>query len=162
MGWLTTKLLGYVSGGLLLALLAVSGLLWAERIQHATTKATGELALAKIRADVEADRLASEREARTREAGIRAEYDRAAQVFEKERDDAKALVDDLLGGNRRLRREWAACETTARVSGATTAAGIPDGDAEVRREGIRRVLGIVAECQAHVRGLQSVVRAWTN
>jgi hypothetical protein len=171
--WITTKLLAYVAGGLLAALIAVA--LGQElRVQSAKAEAADArrdhadalVDIAQLRTDL-ADQLAQfERDARRKVLEQSKALAAVAEHYEKEKDDAlsraDALVADLRAGTRRLRDEWAACETSARVSGTVAAAAQPDAATDVRAAGIGRVLRIVAACETHVRGLQGVVRTYAG
>lgn len=108
----------------------------------------------------------AENAARQAEADQRAALDAAAARHEKDKADALAhaesVADSLRDGSRRVRNEWAACETARRVSEATAGAGEPDAADGLRAAGIGRVLGIVGTCQAQRDGLIDAIRALTG
>lgn len=102
-----------------------------------------------------------EKDARQREA-LRA----VAQIYEQEQSNAKAahdqVVADLRNGLVRLRERWT-CPTAAATADLSTAAGASgsaDASAELRAASAGRIVGTGAECDAQVRGLQAVVRAY--
>lgn len=87
----------------------------------------------------------------------------AAQAFEMGKRDAEAnaasTVADLRAGNLRLQQRWAGCEAE-RLSEATPAPSEPDAAARDREESAGRIVRAAAECDAQVRGLQSLVAQW--
>lgn len=84
-----------------------------------------------------------------------------ATQYEQEKADAEskgaAVADGLRAGNLRLQQRWAGCE--ARVSDLAASPGQPDGAADDRAEGARDLVRAAAEADAHIRGLQALVRA---
>lgn len=84
-----------------------------------------------------------------------------ATQYEQEKADAEskgaAVADGLRAGNLRLQQRWAGCE--ARVSDLAASTGQPDGAADDRADGARDLVRAAAEADAHIRGLQALVRA---
>lgn len=172
--WLVTSRIGrallLTVLGLLLATALGLALWWAystvwQRGYDAAAD-EGATALRTLQAQVEADRQASEREARAKEAEQRTALDDVAAKYEQEKADAQAAADstiaDLRAGTVRLQRRWQGCETAARVPIAPAGAGEPDGGTADRIESAGRIVRAAAECDAHVRGLQSAIRALTG
>ena len=159
-----------IGQGLLLAAALGLALWWAYATVwqrgHDVAADEGATALRSLLAQVEADRQASEREARAKEAEQRAELDALASKHEQEKARVQAehdrLVFDLRAGTVRLQRRWQGCETAARVPIAPASAGEPDGGTADRIESAGRIVRAAAECDAHVRGLQSAIRALTG
>ena len=112
---------------------------------------TAETSLAQTQATLE-----QEREMARRMAGIAADYEREMQDAQ---DRADRVVADLRAGNVSLHRRWQACDATARLSAAAATPGLADGGADDRNESASRIVRAAAECDAQVRGLQSVILA---
>jgi len=73
-----------------------------------------------------------------------------------------AVVSDLRAGVVRLRAHWQGCQATADLSRAADAAARADDLARLRNEAAADIIQLGAECDAHVRGLQSVIRSYTD
>lgn len=126
----------------------------------------GATALRSLLAQVEADRQASEREARAKEAEQRAALDDVAAQYEQEKADAQAAADstiaDLRSGTVRLRQHWQGCVATAALSRAAASAAVADDGAELREQGAGDLVSVGEACDAQIRGLQSAIRAMTG
>ena len=153
-----------LTGALLLALWWAYSTVWQRGYDVAA--AEGDARLSGVLAQIEAERRQSEREARAKESEQRAELDALASKHEQEKARVQAehdrLVADLRAGTVRLQRRWQGCETAARVPIAPASAGEPDGGTADRIESAGRIVRAAAECDAHVRGLQSAIRALTG
>lgn len=147
------------------ALLATAVLLLAAVVVLAlqAERLRGEIAALERNAAIE--RADAQAEARAIEQAITRAVDEIAQNFLREVDDAQAKADgviaDLHAGNVRLRQEWRGCEA-ARLSDAATAAAELDELAELRAAGVADLVRFGSECDARIRGLQSVIRAYTD
>ena len=132
---------------LLLALLALQAL-HIERLK-------GQIATMERNAAIE--RADAAEQARAIEQAIVIAVGQIAAAFEQEVKDAQvkadAVVADLTAGNIRLRKEWQGCETMRAGDSAAAAAEL-DAANELRAAGVRNLVRIGAECDAHVRGLQ--------
>lgn len=158
-GWLTLRLVGWLVGAGLLLFGAWSAYSWADGLGYAR----GIAELHRYQGEVKAERTKAEREARDREAQHRQELADIDARHQQELRNAQAtagrVVADLRAGNLRLRREWAGCETAARVSEATAGTSSAYAAAELRAAAAGRIVRIGAECDARVRGLQQVIKA---
>lgn len=105
-------------------------------------------------------------QARKREREWQAQADAIAARYEGERADAeethRAVVADLERGAVRLRAHWQGCQATAALSAAAAAAASADDIARLRNEAAADIVRVGAECDANVRGLQSVIRSYTD
>jgi hypothetical protein len=104
----------------------------------------------------------AEQAAREAEQAHRAQIDAIAAQYETERAKADEVaartVAALRAGSIRLRTEWQGCETAARVSEATSGPAIADALARLREQGASDLVRLGAECDARIRGLQSLIR----
>jgi len=122
------------------------------------------------RAEMVARALDAEAMARSRVLEIeRANTAAMAYIAEKhvqEMTDAEskhaAVVSDLRAGVVSLRRHWQGCQATADLSRAADAAARADELAELRAAGAADLVRVGAECDAHVRGLQSVIMSYAD
>lgn len=109
---------------------------------------------------------ASIAQARKREREWQAQADAIAAKYEEDRAGAeethRAVVADLERGAVRLRAHWQGCQATADLSRAAESAARADDAARLREQAAARIVRVGAECDAHVRGLQSVIRAYTE
>lgn len=97
-------------------------------------------------------------EAREVERQQRAKYHALAETYEQEKTNAEERIKrDFAAGTVRLRREWAGCET-ALLSTTAASAALVDELARLREEGARNLVGLAAQCDAQIRGLQGLVR----
>lgn len=105
-------------------------------------------------------------QARKREREWQAQADAIAAKYEEDRAGAeethRAVVADLERGAVRLRAHWQGCQATAELSAAAESAARDDEAARLREQAAARIVRVGAECDAHVRGLQSVIRAYTE
>ena len=105
-------------------------------------------------------------QARKREREWQAQADAIAAKYEEDRAGAeethRAVVADLERGAVRLRAHWQGCQATAELSRAAESAARADEAARLRAEGTGDLVRVGAECDAHVRGLQSVIRTYTD
>ena len=105
-------------------------------------------------------------QARKREREWQAQADAIAAKYEEDRAGAeethRAVVADLERGAVRLRAHWQGCQATAELSRAAESAARDDEAARLREQAAARIVRVGAECDAHVRGLQSVIRAYTE
>jgi Bacteriophage Rz lysis protein len=149
--------------------IALAGILIAAWIGHAIWQngyGTGHAEVTAVlnaeRAEVQAERDRAEAEARAKEAAQRQALDAIATQYEQDKVNAQAKADrtiaDLRAGSVRLRSHWQGCVATSELSGAAATASQLDGGAGLREADIGRVSGIGARCDAHVRGLQAVIR----
>lgn len=151
---------------LLAALVAAGGFgIWKtvqlanERSAHKTTKlehAAGlaNLAAATRKALVEA--RARERQHSETMARIGAAHQ---QELTRVQADHDRLVDDLRTGIVRLQQRWAGCPAAAGVPGTGASGPGADAGARDREASAGRIVRAAAECDAQVRGLQSIIRA---
>ncbi|MDR1710007.1 MAG: lysis system i-spanin subunit Rz [Candidatus Accumulibacter sp.] len=110
-------------------------------------------AIAAENAQLTAAAMAAERRMTREFAAI----DAAAQKeIEDARNRESRLVADLRGGALRLRREWSGCEA-GRLSDAAARAAELDEAARFRAASAARIIGLGAECDARIRGLQAVL-----
>jgi len=122
------------------------------------------------RAEMVARALDAEAKARSRVLEIeRANTAAMSAIAEKhvqEMTDAEskhaAVVSDLRAGVVSLRRHWQGCQATADLSRAAAAAARADELARLREQAAARIVRVGAECDAHVRGLQSVIRTYAE
>ena len=139
----------------LVALLIVNSNLRADLARRSAELSELRADLATQRADFEAATRQREREQSEAIAGINA-------IFEQELSNAQThhdtVVADLRHDNLRLRNHWQGCVATAKLSYSATAAVSPDEAAELRSQGAADLVRLGAECDATVRGLQSIVR----
>lgn len=144
---------------LLVALIALAGFaVWQRGTLAQAERARDNAQTAKAVAEQERDNaiavIAAERQSVKRAEAVATQY-------EQEKADAEskgaAVADGLRAGNLRLQQRWAGCE--ARVSDLAASPGQPDGAADDRAEGARDLVRAAAEADAHIRGLQALVRA---
>lgn len=116
---------------------------------------------ALLAATATAERKARAAEQRQRDAlaGIQATY---KTEMSHAQDVQAAVAAGLRADNLRLRGHWQGCLATADLSAAAAGAAGTDGSAELRAASAGRVIAAGAECDAQVRGLQSVIRAYTD
>lgn len=159
--WVSMPLI-YGLCALALAGIAATGVQTVRMYEARTGEATAIGTLAKERAgwekgraDAIADALRIEREDAAKKA-------QAAEQYEKDKANAERtetrVVADLAGDVLRLRKHWTACESR-RVSEADAAAAELDESTRLRNEAAAAVIRVGAECDAQVRGLQSLIGA---
>lgn len=125
-------------------------------------KARAELAEAV--ADWEAERADQQEAARKAERDHGKKLNAIAAQYEQEKADADAQRDRELAalrtGTVRLRKLWQGCEAAAgSVPGASPSAGESDAVAELRRQAAADLVRVGAQCDAHVAGLQQIIRS---
>ena len=151
-------LYGYILAGALL-LAGIAGFFGYQLgHSHAATAARAQIAEAENTVlQAEVLHLNNVRET---EQKLAAAQTAIAEAYEKGKKDAEAtaadVVADLNAGVARLRGRWAGCETE-RLSLATALAAEPDAAARDRNESAGRIVRAAAECDAQVRGLQSLL-----
>jgi prophage endopeptidase len=164
-------------GKWLLIVAAVAGVIWWAAIKplialaHAeagvakaqTETAKANTKLAEYRADAEQKIAHFEVEARATEQRHAADLNRIARETKEQSQEAadaayNRAVADVRAG--KLRNVWS-CPAipAAGVPAITSGARQPDASTDDRGEAIGRVLRIAAECDAQVRGLQSVTQS---
>jgi hypothetical protein len=165
---LTKELLTSRIGQALIAALVLLVLAWwayssVWQRGYDVAAAEGDARLRSMQAQIEAERRASERDARDAESRHRDALIVAAQQYEKDKIDAQAAADrtiaDLRSGAVRLRQHWQGCVATSALSGAAATAAVADDGAELRRQDSGDLVRIGEECDAQVRGLQAVALA---
>lgn len=101
-------------------------------------------------------------QARKKEREWQAQVDAIAARYEQEKANAEEtharVVADLESGAARLRAHWQGCIATGELSRATAAAAGADDADKLRAEGAGDLVRTVAQCEAHVRGLQAYAR----
>jgi hypothetical protein len=162
MGWLTVKLLAYVSGALLLACILLSAALYASRAQNVALQATHAAEKATAAQSLADQRTAFEAAAREAEQAQAKKYAEVEARHQKELDDAKSkqerTVADLRAGNLRLRNHWQGCQATGQLSSAAARAAFDAEAARLRIEGAAALIGLADQCDTRIRGLQGLVR----
>lgn len=117
---------------------------------------------AKEREEAAIKLAAAQAALRTQEQAIATAIAESATKFQEAKNDARTtenkLLADLRGDNVRLRKLWAGCNTT-RSSEAAARRHEPDDTAQLRAESAARIVRHVDTCDAHVAGLQAVIRA---
>ena len=107
----------------------------------------------------ESDRRAVEAQWR-RERAQSAAFDAVTNQFEEDTHHAKAEADrviaDLRTGALRLRERWST-QVLACDAGIAAGAAKPDATADDRAASAGRIVRAAAECDAQVRGLQSIL-----
>lgn len=145
----------YGIGGAFLALGLFAG------VQTVRLSNANEAYAEHLKADAEAA-LAAEQAARKVEQDHAKALAAVAEQYEQDKRDAQrkaeSVAADLRSGALRLRREWAGCETGRLSADAATAARESDADARVREQSAAALIGLGAQCDAHVKGLQEVIR----
>lgn len=85
-----------------------------------------------------------------------------SEAYERGKKDAEVIgesvVADLSAGRLRMQQRWQGCEAM-RVSEAASGSGELDAGARDREESAGRIVRAAAECDAQVRGLQSILRS---
>lgn len=107
-----------------------------------------KVATAKFNAET-AKKDAAQAEA-LRQVGFQYERDKAHALDQKD-----AVIADLRSGALVLRKQWRCPK--APVSDAPSGAGSPDVEAELRNTDAGRLVGIAAQCDAQIKGLQAVI-----
>lgn len=164
MTWLTTKLLGYVSIGLTVLLLATlaGSYIRITGLQRALAQANETNA--RIHAGIAQERETFERKAREAERKQAEAIAAVADQYAKDMADAQAqadmLVADLRAGNVKLHKRWQAAIATAELSGAVQSAAELDAAARDREESAGRAIAAARAADDQIRGLQGVILAY--
>lgn len=169
--WALTKELfaSRIGQGLIAALVLLALAWWAYssvwQRGYDVAAAEGDARLRSMQAQIEAERQASERQARATEQQHRDALAAVATQYEQDKANAQTQHDNVVAGLRagslRLRDQWNACRAS-RVPEAAAGAGQLDGAPDDRSESVGRILLAAAQCDAQVAGLQSAVRALTG
>lgn len=120
-----------------------------------------ELALSKVERDAAQQVAIAEQMAREAEHRHAADMARIGLEHQEALKNAQAGYDrtvaDLRSGNLRLQERWRSC--AANLPSAGGAGSVADAGADDRSESAARIVRAAAECDAQVRGLQSVILA---
>lgn len=165
--WLVTSRIGRA---LLLATALGLALWWAYSTVwqrgYDVAAAEGDARLRSMQAQIEAERRASERDARAKEAEQRTALDDVAAKYEQEKADAQAVADstiaDLRSGTVRLRQHWQGCVATAALSRAAASSAGADDGAELREQGAGDLVLVGEQADAQIRALQAALTACTT
>lgn len=147
----------------LIACALVALMVWAlQQVRVLDARAENEA----LYSDIAIQRAAYEAEARKREREWQAQTDAIAAKYEEDLADAeethRAVVADLERGAVRLRAHWQGCQATNDLSRAAESAARADEATKLREQAAARIVRVGAECDAHVRGLQSVIGTYTE
>lgn len=144
-------------GAIVLAFLLLAGYgLWQRGSKESAYRAldTANGQADKLRAELGdmQEILETERQYAQRLQAIATKYEGDKNAIERQ---AAADLASLRDGTIRLRQQWQGCEDRSAQAGGTP--GEPDGGADLRAAGAVDLVRIGDECDAHVRGLQSVI-----
>ena len=111
--------------------------------------------------DREAERAATEAADRYKDALATAQ-NAVSAAYEKGKADAEAnakrVVADLRAGNLVLRDRWTSCQASSGLPRPTPDTSEPDARTADRDESAGRIVQAAAQCDAQVKGLQSLLR----
>jgi len=111
--------------------------------------------------DREAERIATEAASRHKDALATAQ-NAVSAAYEKGKADAEAnakrVVADLRAGNLVLRDRWTSCQASSGLPRPTPDTSEPDARTADRDESAGRIVQAAAQCDAQVKGLQSLLR----
>ena len=111
--------------------------------------------------DREAERIATEDANRYKDALATAQ-NAVSAAYEKGKADAEAnakrVVADLRAGNLVLRDRWTSCQASSGLPRPTPDTSEPDARTADRDESAGRIVQAAAQCDAQVKGLQSLLR----
>jgi len=111
--------------------------------------------------DREAERAATETANRYKDALTTAQ-NAVSAAYEKGKADAEAnakrVVADLRAGNLVLRDRWTSCQASSGLPRPTPDTSEPDARTADRDESAGRIVQAAAQCDAQVKGLQSLLR----
>ena len=111
--------------------------------------------------DREAERAATEAADRYKDALTTAQ-NAVSAAYEKGKADAEAnakrVVADLRAGNLVLRDRWTSCQASSGLPRPTPDTSEPDARTADRDESAGRIVQAAAQCDAQVKGLQSLLR----
>ena len=111
--------------------------------------------------DREAERAATETanrykdELATAQNAVSAAYEKGKVDAE---ENAKRVVADLRAGNLILRDRWTSCQASSGLPRPTPDTSEPDARTADRDESAGRIVQAAAQCDAQVKGLQSLLR----
>lgn len=146
----------------LLALALAFGAGWyAGHAPGAAKAAKAQTAMAEMQRDAAQQVAAAEQMAREAEHRHAADMARIGKEHQEALTHAQTaadrLVRDLRAGTVRLQERWRGCAADlSRVAGT---AGQTDDGSDDRGQSVGRIVRAAAECDAQVRGLQSVILA---
>lgn len=146
-------------GAIVLAFLLMAGYgLWQRGSKESAYRAldTAQIEARGLRSELIAahEVIETEREYAQRLQAIATKYEGDKNAIERQ---AAADLASLRDGTIRLRQQWQGCEARSAETRGTS--GQPDGGADDREESASRIVRAAAECDAQVRGLQSVIRS---
>lgn len=111
--------------------------------------------------DREAELVATEAADRYKDALATAQ-NAVSAAYEKGKADAEAnakrVVADLRAGNLVLRDRWTSCQASSGLPRSTPDTSEPDAGTADRDESAGRIVQAAAQCDAQVKGLQSLLR----
>ena len=111
--------------------------------------------------DREAERTATEAASRHKDE-LAAAQNKVSAAYEKGKADAEAnakrVVADLRAGNLVLRDRWTSCQASSGLPRPTPDTSEPDARTADRDESAGRIVQAAAQCDAQVKGLQSLLR----
>ena len=111
--------------------------------------------------DREAERVATKAATRYKDALATAQ-NAVSAAYEKGKADAEAnakrVVADLRAGNLVLRDRWTSCQASSGLPRPTPDTSEPDARTADRDESAGRIVQAAAQCDAQVKGLQSLLR----
>ena len=111
--------------------------------------------------DREAERTATEAASRHKDE-LAAAQNKVSAAYEKGKSDAEAnakrVVADLRAGNLVLRDRWTSCQASSGLPRPTPDTSEPDARTADRDESAGRIVQAAAQCDAQVKGLQSLLR----
>ena len=111
--------------------------------------------------DREAERVATKDANRYKDALATAQ-NAVSAAYEKGKADAEAnakrVVADLRAGNLVLRDRWTSCQASSGLPRPAANTGEPDAGTADRDESAGRIVQAAAQCDAQVKGLQSLLR----
>ena len=111
--------------------------------------------------DREAERIATEAASRHKDELATAQ-NAVSAAYEKGKADAEAnakrIVADLRAGNLVLRDRWTSCQASSGLPRPTPDTSEPDARTADRDESAGRIVQAAAQCDAQVKGLQSLLR----
>lgn len=142
----------------LLALVASNGLWWLAYQHVSAGRASAELKVAALQADMASQRAEFEAKARRTERAQRVEVEGIRRTTQQELTHAETkhqhVVAAMHAGTLRLRQLWQGC-TAARVPASAATAADVDAAAELRIQGAGAFVRDAAQCDARIKGLQA-------
>ena len=128
----------------------------------ADAERAAEIAMSEhLAEDREAERVTTEAADRYKDALATAQ-NAVSAAYEKGKADAEAnakrVVADLRAGNLVLRDRWTSCQASSGLPRPTPDTSEPDARTADRDESAGRIVQAAAQCDAQVKGLQSLLR----